>query len=424
MYFRAVGNIVVFGPGPQFKGGISNFTVSLCRALDATGKNVHLISWTHQYPSIIPRDFRDRASKRNPLEGTRVQVEYLTNYNNPLSWRRTVDRIVALQPEKVIFQWAIAIQGLPMGYIAKHVKARLPETELLFDVHNVVQKETGSLDKRLTRYALLQADTYIMHGEITISEFRDFLPDVTITIDPPKRILGERRILKLYHPIYDIFEPNPQFNRMAEREKLGLGDPVFLFFGFIRKYKGLHHAIEAFARIAPKYPKASLLIAGESFWNTVDRSKWSVRVKSLLFKTLKRIFIRSTDQEKDYQPLELIGKLGLEHRVVVVNRFIANEEVHRFFQVSDAVVNFYEYATPSGVESIAYNFELPILATRVGHFAFAIKDGVNGYLAEADSVESMALAMEKIIESPISAEKIREVKKKMGWDEYAHRIID
>lgn len=69
---------------------------------------------------------------------------------------------------------------------------------------------------------------------------------------------------------------------------------------------------------------------------------------------------------------------------MVFNQFIPNEDVHKYFQVSDCVVLYYLTATPSGIESLSYNFDLPILATRVGHFPETIEEGVNGYLADED----------------------------------------
>ncbi len=415
--------VVVFGPGPQFKGGISNFTVSLCKALEKQGNEVHLVSWTQQYPAIIPRDFIDRNSRTNLLEGSKIQVHYITNYNNPISWFKTANLIAKIAPKKVIFQWAIAIQGLPMGVIAQSVKRKLPKCEIIFDVHNVVQKETGELDKMLTRFALKKADTFIMHGQITIDEFSAFMPEVQFAVSTDgARSKEMKTILRLFHPIYDIFAPDEHFNIKLERKKEKLGTTVFLFFGFIRKYKGLHYTIEAFSRIAEKYPDASLIIAGESFWDTVDKKKWHVKLKSAIFKMLKSIFIKSNDQENDYRPLELIEKFGIQNRVLVANRFIANEEVYRFFQLSDVVVNYYEYATPSGVESIAYNFNKPILATRVGHFANAIEDGKNGYLAEADNIESMTAAMERFIHQPILEENVAAFKKNLSWEKYVESI--
>jgi len=75
------------------------------------------------------------------------------------------------------------------------------------------------------------------------------------------------------------------------------------------------------------------------------------------------------------------------------------------------------------VESIAYNFKLPVLATRVGHFPETVKDGYNGYLAEPDDIDSMAEAMEKIIESPVNRENVEESSREMSWSNYADAIL-
>jgi glycosyltransferase involved in cell wall biosynthesis len=311
-----------------------------------------------------------------------------------------------------------------MGVICRRLKKAKPALELIFDVHNVVQKENGKLDRILTRFALKSADTYIMHGQVTIDEFKDFLPELEFKVtDSGLRSRDMATVIRLFHPVYDMFKPKDDFDLAKAKEDLGLKTHVFLFFGFIRKYKGLHNAIKAFSLIAKKYPETSLLIVGESFWDTVDKTKWTTKTKQFVFNTARALLLRKGDSEQDYRPLDLIKELQLEEQVVVVNSFVANEEVYKYFQVSDEVVNFYEYATPSGVESIAYNFRKPILATSVGHFKYAIQDGENGYLAEANNIESMAEAMEKAILNPVSPEKIKEIALKLSWKKYSEAIL-
>lgn len=418
--------IVVFGPGPKFKGGISNFTTSLVRALHLNGADVTLISWIRQYPFFIPRNFLDTKSTENPLDKTDIEIFYLTDYNNPKTWITTIKKIVEINPHKIIFQWAISIQGLPLGYIAEKIKKKLPDCQIIFDVHNLIQKESGYLDKYLTRYALKKADTYILHGQLTLDEFRKLLPDIKLIFPKsPEYNLGDtgKTTILLYHPIYDMFKPQEGFDRESERKKLGLGKHVFLFFGFIRKYKGLHNAIQAFAMIAKKYPDASLLIVGESFWNLEEKKSFGIKIKSLIFDLAKTILVKKKDQEKNYNPLELIKTLEIENQTLVVNRFIPNEEVYKWFQLSDAVVNFYEYATPSGIESLAYNFHKPVLATRVGHFAISIHDGVNGYLAEPNNINSMAAVMEKMINHPVPENSVRQYAENLSWAKYAEEVM-
>lgn len=417
--------IVCFGPGPQFKGGIANYNTALAKALARMpDTRVHIVSWTQQYPAIIPRDFIDHSSKTNFLEGTDISVTYLTNYNHPRSWHRTYEFIRDLQPDKVIFQWAIALQGLPMGRIARKLQ-RHPGIELIFDVHVLVQKEASVLDRYFTTYGLKAADTYLAHAYKTADELKAIFPQLAFEVSESGQRAPQpaRSILKLYHPVYDLFQPDPDFDVKAAKQRLKLQKHVFLFFGFIRKYKGLHNVIPAFAKVLAQRQDVSLLIVGESFWHTLDSRKWSTRIKQALFGFAKKLFLRKSDDERQYNPLALIDELGIHDHVTVVNEFVPNEDVHQYFQVSDAILTYYLTATPSGVESLAYNFHLPVLATRVGHFPETIQHGFNGYLAEPEDLDSMAEQMRTFIEQPIPRENVAKAAESMSWEGYAKAIL-
>lgn len=416
--------IVCFGPGPKFKGGISNYNTSLAKALDRRDDcEVHIISWTQQYPAIIPREFVDKTSKVDLLAGTDIKVQYLLNYNNPLTWRETYKKIVDLRPDKVIIQWAISIQGIPLGYLARKLRQH-PEIEVIFDLHFVIQKENSTLDQRLTRFGIGKATTYIAHAYKTVEELRQLFPTAQYSVgEAGTRVQGKSNVIKLYHPIYDLFAPQEDFDVAAFKKQHNLREHVFLFFGFIRKYKGLHNVIQAFDRLAKERDDVSLIICGESFWDTLQSNKLSTKVKNFVFGLAKKVFLSKSDDEREYRPLELLDKLQLHDRVLLKNEFVANEEVHKYFQASDTVVLFYSYATPSGVESISYNFLLPPVATRVGHFPETITDGYNGYLAEPENIEDMARQLARSIDQPIPREHIHETTKEMSWDNYAAAIM-
>ena len=416
--------VVTFGPGPQFKGGIANYNTSLARALERLDDlEVHIVSWTQQYPAVIPRDFIDRKSKTDLLSGTKIKVHYLLNYNNPFSWNRTVRLIKKLNPERVIIQWAIAVQGIPLRFVAR--KLQKAGIRVFFDLHFVVQKENSSLDRLLTRRCIRFGDAYVVHSLKTFRELEELLPARKYTLcmgeEPPEE--KGLPVIKLYHPVYDMFQKDPSFQKEAFKSSLGLRKHVFLFFGFIRKYKGLHHAIEAFHLVSKQREDVSLLIVGELFWNTLDDKKLSTRLKNAVFGLAKKVFLRKQDDEKDYRPLDLIDQYGLKDRVVAITEFVPNEEVYQYFQGSDSILLFYLTATPSGVESMAYNFGLPILATKVGHFPETVQDGYNGYLAEPGDPASMAEVMMKSIDSPIPAQHVYDTSREMSWDRYARTIM-
>jgi glycosyltransferase involved in cell wall biosynthesis len=417
--------IVCFGPGPKFKGGISNYNTSLAKTLDRDANNeVHIVSWTNQYPSIIPREFVDKSSSSDFMEGTRIQIKYITNYNNPFSWRETAKYIESLKPDKVIFQWAISIQGIPLRSIAKWLQKNT-STEIIFDLHFVVQKEGSSIDEYLTKLGIKYADTYIAHAYKTVNELKELFPSIAFDVNETgNRNSSNTTVIKLFHPVYDLYQPDSKFDVEGFKTELGLKKNVFLFFGFIRKYKGLHNAIKAFHLVANQRDDVSFLICGEEFWSTLDTSKFSTKLKQSLFNIAQKLLLKNKESEQDYRPLQLINDLKLDESVVVKNEFIPNEDVHKYFQVANCSILFYLTATPSGVESLTYNFELPILATKVGHFPETIIHGENGYLAEPENIESMAAQMNKFLDHPLSNEYVKKAAESMSWEKYTAAILN
>ncbi len=439
--------IVCFGPGPKFKGGIAQYNTALARSLHDEGAQVTIVSWTQQYPAIIPREFVDKTSRSSFLEGYDIPVQYRTNWNDPRTWSSTAKAIAELKPDKVIIQWYNPTQGIPLNTIAKYLR-RHTNAEILFDLHFVAAKEQSSLDARLTRMALRHGHSFIVHAYKTAEELKALFAgeNFELTLDgrsearskvlglrckvnsrdsirPETMDLRPRTILKLYHPIYSLFKPDPSFDKEVWKAQHHLRKHVFLFFGFIRKYKGLHYCIQAFAELAKERDDVSLMVVGERFWQTVDQSKLSTKLKNAVFGTLKKLFLKKADDERDYNPLALIETLGLRDRTLVVDRFIPNEEVPPYFQAADTIVLFYETATPSGVESLSYNFKLPAVATRVGHFPETITDGFNGYMAEPKNIADMVRVMNASIDRPIPRENVVKATKEMSWANYAKAVL-
>lgn len=432
-------HIICFGPGPKFKGGIAQYNTALARSLKDEGAQVTIVSWTQQYPAIIPREFVDKTSRSSFLEGYDIPVHYLTNWNDPRTWWKTAKAIAELKPTKVILQWYNPTQGIPLNTITKYLRKHCKQTEILFDLHFVAAKEQSSLDARLTRMALRHGHSFIVHAYKTADELKALMPDKEFDVSLDGKRMSpwrpwpgkfaaplefKRNIIKLYHPIYSLFKPDPSFDKEAWKAQHNLRKHVFLFFGFIRKYKGLHYCIEAFAELAKQRDDVSLMIVGERFWQTVDQSKLSTKLKNAVFGTVKKLFLKKADNERNYDPLALVGSLGIQDRTLVVDRFIPNEEVPPYFQAADTIVLFYETATPSGVESLSYNFRLPAVATRVGHFPETITDGFNGYMAEPKNIADMVRVMNASIDRPIPRENVVEATKTMSWANYAKAILN
>ena len=171
--------IVCFGPGTRFKGGIANYNTSLAKAFDKLpDTETHIVSWSQQYPAIVPREFIDKESRSDQLKGTDINEKYITNFNNPVTWKKTSDYIISLNPDKVIFQWYNAMQGLPLSRIVKRIKKKC-DAEILFDLHFVVPKENSNLDRHFTKMGLSSGNTFIVHALRTYIELKELFPKKT-----------------------------------------------------------------------------------------------------------------------------------------------------------------------------------------------------------------------------------------------------
>jgi glycosyltransferase involved in cell wall biosynthesis len=143
---------------------------------------------------------------------------------------------------------------------------------------------------------------------------------------------------------------------------------VLLFFGYIRKYKGLDILIKAYPKILSNNPKARLLIVGEFY-----------------------------DDPKEY--LALIKNLGIENSVKVINQFVANEDVAKYYQISDVVILPYRSATQSGILNVAYGFYKPAIVTDVGGLAEFVDEGNTGFVVKPNSPEAIADGVNKFFNS-------------------------
>ena len=131
-------------------------------------------------------------------------------------------------------------------------------------------------------------------------------------------------------------------------------DQVILFFGFIRKYKGLDLLLEAIAYLKNLKAQTSsikLLVAGEFY-----------------------------EDAKQYH--DLINKLGIKDQLILKTDFIPDSEVKYYLCAADAVIQPYRNATQSGVTPLAYHFEKPMVVTNVGGLPSLVPDGKVGIVVE------------------------------------------
>jgi glycosyltransferase involved in cell wall biosynthesis len=195
------------------------------------------------------------------------------------------------------------------------------------------------------------------------------------------------------HPLYDNFGEKISKDLARKHLNIETDAKIILFFGFIRKYKGLDILLDSIKILQQSNPTLKLLIAGEFY-----------------------------DDEKSYK--EQIDKLGIEQQLILRTNFINDNEVKYYLCASDVIVQPYRSATQSGVTPLAYHFEIPMIVTNVGGLAALVPDNKVGLIAEPNA----ASIAEKIIQFFNNSEQqylpfLKEEKKKYSWSKMVEAIM-
>ena len=109
--------IVIVGTFPPFRGGISNFYQTLYEKLSYE-HDVTAINFSLQYPNIL---FPGKSQYDNNLKSD-INIERTINSINPISWKKTANKIIELEPDLIIFKYWIPFLAPSFRSIIKHTK--------------------------------------------------------------------------------------------------------------------------------------------------------------------------------------------------------------------------------------------------------------------------------------------------------------
>ena len=233
----------------------------------------------------------------------------------------------------ILFQWWQPFFGPLVGTLARLFKRA--GITCITECHNVLPHERSPLDGPLIRFALSPSDHLITHSETDRQDLLAIFPRREITVSQLPSL--------------------PEFSGPATNSRSGR---TILFFGKVRKYKGLDVLLNALPKVLSKVD-CTLRVAGE-FYDSIDKYE------------------------------ELILRNAIEKHVDVDNRYVANEEVAAIFECADVLVLPYISASQSDVARIALSNGLPVIASRVGGLSETVIDRVNGLLFEPGDPAALA----------------------------------
>jgi glycosyltransferase involved in cell wall biosynthesis len=112
--------------------------------------------------------------------------------------------------------------------------------------------------RALFRRIYREADAVIVHSAALAQKLRDDSGDVL-------------REVRLIPEGVSTFPLSSDLDQYSARRYLGLvsAGPLLLFFGMIKRYKGLEYLLRAWIRVTQEFPEARLLIAGEALQNII-----------------------------------------------------------------------------------------------------------------------------------------------------------
>ena len=364
--------IILLGPAHPYRGGLASIMETMAREWQSRGHEVRIYTFTVQYPSLLFPGKTQYVTTPAPED---LHIERVMNTVNPLNWLSLGLRLRRECPDMVVMKYWTPFMAPCFGTIARIARSN-GVTKFVCQIDNVEPHEHHIIDRPCNHYYLGAVDGFVYMSE---------------------QVHGE---LKAYTAAPALFSPHPMFEnfgKAVERDeacsRIGI-DPAqryTLFFGLIRDYKGLDLLLKAWAKWMPDGRK--LLIAGEFY---ASREKY----------------------------ISLIEELGLRDRVVLHDRFIADEDVKYYFSAADALVLPYRTATQSGVTQIAYNFSLPMIVTRVGGLPEIVPDGRVGLVCEPDA-EAIKEALERLYEGD-TLQRLKanfsEERKRFSWGAMCDRL--
>ena len=325
--------VTIIGPAYPLRGGIAHHVYYLERELTARGHTVQVISFRKLYPALLFPGKTEFDTSAARLDANGIA---LLNALNPITWARAAKAVKAFSPEVVIFQWWHPFFALMVGTLARMFRSK--GLRCILECHNVFSHESGSFDRLLLGFAAKPIDSFITHSS---SDRRDFVP-----------FASGKRISVSPLPVPNEFSGGVNPTRNGR---------TLLFFGMVRKYKGLDVLLRAMPKVLAheECRECRLLIAGE-FYDSVDK----------------------------YQ--KLIQENGLEEYVSIDNRYVPNEEIAGLFNSVDVLVLPYLNATQSAVARIALANALPLIASRTGGLQEIVIEDFNGLLFPVADSDALA----------------------------------
>ncbi len=357
-----------------FRGGIAQFNASLFREFEKRHE-VAAFTFTRQYPDLLFPGTTQFVTPSDRVDA--IPARQVLDTINPLSYYKTARAIAAFNPDLLVMKFWMPFFAPALGTVAGKLRKR--GTRVIAILDNLIPHERRPGDLALIRYFAKRCDGFVAMSKTVENDLNQFEPNAQYVLKP--------------HPIYDHF--GAAISSAEAREKLGLprGKRIVLFFGFIRDYKGLDTLIRATAHLSDDY---CVVIAGEMYG---DFAKYEALIEETQVRSRCKLFIR----------------------------YIDDAEVPAFFSAAEVCVLPYKSATQSGIVQIAFNFNLPVIATDVGGLSEMIEENQTGLILRSQEPQALAQLIAGYFARNLREEFARNIAQRRhsySWAGFAEAILE
>lgn len=248
----------------------------------------------------------------------------------------------------------------------------------IHDVTSFAEKDKSNLISNLV-YKL--ADLIITHNQFS----KDEIIKLNTSLKGNIHIIPHGNYVPFIHVQRDKKKSREYLNLPTEKT-------ILLFFGMIKKVKGLDVLLQSFKTVVATNPDTVLLIAGNLWENDFA----------------------------DYQ--EIIDKNNLTEHIILHTKFIPHGDVEHYYCASDLVVLPYKKIYQSGVLMMTLSYERPALVSDLPPLKEVVIDNENGFLFKSEDVNDLAEKINLILSDQENLERVRKngstlINTKFGWDE-------
>lgn len=309
------------------------------------------------------------------------KLKKLFNYIS--AWRRII-YLDSKDKDIIHTQWIIFS---PLDYLfLKKIKKN--NKRLVITIHDILPFNKKFYDYYFHKKIYNLADGLIIQTEENVNRFCELFPDN----DTPRYMI----------PHGHFMDYSQTIDKEEARKKLNLPDDkfIFLFFGQIKKVKGLDVLLNAYAELLNKNSNIKenilLVVAGNIWKDSVEKYK------------------------------SIIKEKGINNSVIMDIRYIPDNEVDLYYSASDVCVLPYLNVYQSGVLQLTYAHHKAAIVSDITAFTDIVTPE-RGFVCKAGNIEDLKKTMMNAYVRRYELDTMAEqgysyIKKRFDWNQIAYDV--